>query len=138
MAGTLMHEISQGLGPAFARKDGKQVDIREAIGPAFSGLEEAKADIVGLFGLKWLVDHGAFPQERLPEIYISHVAGVFRTIRFGIAEAHGKAEMMEFNYLSEQGAIQRDPGGKYFVDVEKMSAAVAALAQELLQQEATG
>ncbi len=138
MAGTLMHEISHGLGPAFARRNGQQVDIREAIGPAYSGLEEAKADIVGLFGLKWLVDHGAFPPARLAEIYISHVAGIFRTVRFGIAEAHGKAEMMEFNYFSEQNVIQRDAGGHYFVDVERMPVAVASLARELLEQEATG
>src|SRR5207247_6550359 len=51
----LMHEISHGLGPAFARRGGQQVDIRQAIGPAFSGLEEAKADVTGMFGVKWLV-----------------------------------------------------------------------------------
>ena len=53
LAGTLLHEISHGLGPSFARKNGKQTDIREAIGPAFNGLEEAKADVVGMFGIKW-------------------------------------------------------------------------------------
>ena len=100
-----MHEICHGLGPAFARRNGKQVDIREAIGGSFSGLEEAKADVVGMFALKWLVDHGALPKERLEEYYASYVAGIFRTVRFGTGEAHGRAEMMEFNYLSEQGAI---------------------------------
>ena len=64
LAGTLMHEICHGLGPAFARASGKQVDIREAIGPAYSGLEEAKADVVGMFGLQWLMDHGALPKDR--------------------------------------------------------------------------
>ncbi len=68
LASTLMHEISHELGPAFARRNGKQVDIREAIGPAYSGLEEAKADVVGMFGLKWLVDHGALPKDRLARI----------------------------------------------------------------------
>src|SRR4029077_1154444 len=94
---TLMHEISHELGPDFAHRSGKQVDIREAIGPAYSGLEEAKADVVGMFGLKWLVDHGALPKERLEEYYASYVAGIFRTLRFGTGEAHGRAEMMEFN-----------------------------------------
>jgi len=139
MASTLLHEISHGLGPAFARIHGKQVDIREAIGPAYSGLEEAKADVVGMYGLKWLVDHGALPKERLPEYYASYVAGIFRTVRFGIAEAHGKAEMMEFNFLSEQKAIQRDPAtGQYFIDYDRMPQAIAAVAKELLEIEASG
>lgn len=138
LAGTLLHEISHGLGPAFARKNGKQVDIREAIGPAFNGLEEAKADAVGMFGLKWLVDHGVIPRERLPEYYSSYLAGLFRTIRFGAAEAHGQAEMMEFNYLYEQKAIQRGAGGKYEIDHGRTAIAIAALAKELLEIEATG
>ena len=139
LASTMMHEISHGLGPAFSRVDGKQVDIREAIGPLFSGLEEAKADVVGMYGLKWLVDHGALPKERLPEFYSSYVAGIFRTVRFSIAEAHGRAEMMEFNYLSEQNAIKRDAQTRrYSVDYERMPEALAALAKELLEIEATG
>lgn len=138
LAGTLLHEISHGLGPAFARKSGKQVDIREAIGPAFNGLEEAKADVVGMFGLKWLVDHGVLPKERLPEFYSSYLAGLFRTIRFGTAEAHGRAEMMEFNYLSEQKAIHRDSAGRYVIDYDRTATALAALAKELLEIEATG
>ena len=62
-----MHEIAHGLGPAYARRGGKQVDIREAIGPVFSALEEAKADVVGMFGLKWLIDSGELPKDRLEE-----------------------------------------------------------------------
>src|SRR5204862_5719661 len=110
--------------PSFARRNGKQVDIREAIGPAFGGLEEAKADVVGLFGLKWLVDHGAIPKTRLPEFYSSYLAGLFRTMRFGTAEAHGKAEMMEFNYLLEQKAITRDAAGKYVIDYARTATAI--------------
>ena len=96
-----------GLGPAFARVNGKNVSIREAIGRSFSGLEEAKADVVGICALKWLVDKGVLPKERLEEHYASELAGIFRTVRFGTGEAHGRAEMMEFNYYSEQGAIVR-------------------------------
>jgi hypothetical protein len=91
-----------------------------------------------MFGLKWLVEHGAIPKERLPEYYSSYLAGLFRTIRFGTAEAHGKAEMMEFNYLYEQKAIQRDAGGKYVIDYARTASAIAALARELLEIEATG
>ena len=134
----IMHEISHGLGPAYARVAGKQVDIREAIGPVFPGLEEAKADVVGMFGVKWLVDRGALPKNRLPEYYASYVAGIFRTVRFGIAEAHGRAEMMEFNYLAEQRAILREASGRYAIDYGRMPAALASLSKELLEIEATG
>lgn len=134
----MMHEISHGLGPAYARVGGKQVDIREAIGPVFPGLEEAKADVVGMFALKWLVDHGALRKERLEEYYASYVAGIFRTVRFGIAEAHGQAEMMEFNYLAGKRAIVREPAGRYSVDYGRIPGALADLAKELLEIEATG
>ena len=135
---TIMHEISHGLGPAYARTASGKVDVREAIGPIYGGLEEAKADVVGMFGLKWLVDHEALPKDKLEEYYTSYVAGIFRTIRFGTGEAHGQAEMMEFNYLSERGAIKRQGSGKYVVDYALMPPALADLAKELLQIEATG
>src|SRR5271157_1345118 len=135
---TIMHEICHGLGPAFARTAAGKVDIREAIGAGFSGLEEAKADVTGMFALKWLVDHNALPKEKLEEYYASYVGGLFRTVRFGTAEAHGQAEMMEFNYLSERGAIIRNASGRYAIDYEKIPGAVADLAKELLEIEATG
>jgi hypothetical protein len=91
-----------------------------------------------MFALKWLVDHGALPKERLEEYYASYVAGIFRTVRFGTKEAHGRAEMMEFNFLSERGAITRDSSGRYVIDYGKMPDAIAAVAKELLEIEATG
>jgi hypothetical protein len=133
----IMHEISHGLGPAFARRDGRTIDIREAMGGLFSGLEEAKADVVGIHGLKWLVDKGVLPAARLEEYYASYVSSIFRTIRFGTGEAHGRAEMMEFNYLSERGAITH-LAGRYRIEYAKMAPALADLAKELLEQEATG
>ncbi len=137
LSSTLMHEISHELGPDFARRNGTQVDIREAIGPAYSGLEEAKADVVGMFGLKWLVDHGAMPKERLEEYYASYVAGIFRTLRFGTGEAHGRAEMMEFSYLTEQHALTYN-AGRYTIDLARIPVVLAALARELLEMEASG
>jgi hypothetical protein len=135
---TILHEMSHGLGPAFARTAAGKVDIRESIGPAYSGLEEAKADVVGMFGLQWLVDHDALPKNKLEEYYASYVAGIFRTVRFGVAEAHGQAEMMEFNYLSERGAIKRQSSGRYAIDYERMPGGIKDLAKELLEIEATG
>jgi hypothetical protein len=138
LLGTIMHEICHGLGPAFARTAAGKVSIREAIGPGFSGLEEAKADVTGMFTLKWLVDHEALPKEKLEEYYASYVGGLFRTVRFGTAEAHGQAEMMEFNYLSERGAVSRNASGRYAVAYDKMPGALTDLAKELLEIEATG
>jgi hypothetical protein len=135
---TIMHEIAHGLGPAYARRPQGRVEIREAIGPAYGGLEEAKADVVGMFGLKFMVDQGALEKERLPEFYASYVGGIFRTVRFGVAEAHGRAEMMEFNYLAEQGAVKRAPSGEYAIDYDKMPVALADLAKQLLEMEASG
>jgi hypothetical protein len=135
---TILHEIAHGLGPAFAHGVAGKVMIREAIGPAFAGLEEAKADVVGMYGLQWLMDHNVLPREKREEYYASYVAGIFRTVRFGAGEAHGQAEMMEFNYLSERGAIKRQPTGRYAIDYNIMPAVLADLAKELLDIEATG
>jgi Peptidase family M49 len=135
---TIMHEVSHGLGPAFARTRSGEVDIRTAIGPIFGGLEEAKADVVGMVGLQWLVDGGVLPREKLEEYYASYAAGIFRTVRFGAGEAHGQAEMMEFNYLSERGAIRRESSGRYALDYARMPGALADLAKILLQIEASG
>ena len=139
LADTIMHEISHGLGPAYAHTAQGKVQINEAIGSAYSALEESKADVVGEFCYGWLIDHGVLPKERRNITYASYVAGIFRTVRFGVAEAHGAGEIMQFNYYTEQGVITRDPTtGLYVIDFEKMPAAIASLAKELLEQEATG
>jgi hypothetical protein len=137
LAAVVLHEISHGLGPAYSRVNGKQAPITEAIGPVYSALEEAKADVVGMYGLAWLMDHGALPKNRAQEYYSSYVAGIFRSVRYGVAEAHGRAEMMEFNYLVEQKAVNR-VAGQYAVDFARMPAAIASLSKELLTIEATG
>jgi len=139
LADTIMHEISHGLGPAFAHTAQGKVQINEAIGSSYSALEESKADVVGEFCYGWLIDHGVLPKERRNITYASYVAGIFRTVRFGVAEAHGAGEIMQFNYYVAQGAITRDAAtGFYVIDFDKMPEAVASLAKELLQQEATG
>jgi hypothetical protein len=134
----VMHEISHGIGPAFARTSNGKVDISEAIGPITSALEEAKADIVGLYALDWLMNKGVLPKSKANDYYASKIAGTFRSVRFGVAEAHGRAEMMEFNYFVERGAVRQETSGLYAIDFAKMPAAVASLAKELLEIEATG
>ena len=88
--------------------------------------------------MQWLMDHGAVPKEKAAEIDASYLGDGFRTIRFGIAEAHGQAAMMEFNYLVERGAIRRNAAGLYEIDSAKFPGAIASLAKELLEQEAAG
>jgi hypothetical protein len=139
LTGVLLHEISHELGPVYARRGERLTSINEAIGPAYGGLEEAKADVVGMFGVKWLVDKGALPKARLPEYYDSYLAGIFRTLRFGAGEAHGIAQTMEFNYLTQEKAIVRDPAtGRYAVDHARIPVAIAHLSKELLEMEAAG
>ena len=138
LTGVVLHEISHGLGPAYAQIDGKQVAINEAIGPAYSGLEEAKADVTGIYLAKWLVEQKVIPQSELNGIYASYVAGIFRTLRFGTAEAHGRAELMEFNVLLEQKAISQGADGRFAIDYAAMPAVIAALDKQLLLFEAKG
>ena len=138
MVGTVLHEVCHGLGPAFARTSAGKVDIREAIGPQYSSLEEAKADTTGMFAVQWLLDHAVLPKKDLEAYYASFVGDLFRSARFGAAEAHGQAEIMELNYLLESGAVQRNARGRYVIDYAKMPGAFAALSKELLEIEATG
>ena len=135
---TILHEISHGLGPAWAHVDGKQVAINEAIGPAYSGLEEAKADVTGAYLAKWLIDQKLLPVSERDAIYSSYVAGIFRTLRFGTGEAHGRAQMMEFNYLLEKGALTQSADGRYTVNDAAMPDAITELCKTLLTFEARG
>jgi hypothetical protein len=138
LTAVILHEISHGLGPAYAHIAGKQLPISEAIGPALSGLEEAKADVTGIFLAKWLVDQKLLPASNLNTTYASYVAGIFRTLRFGTGEAHGRAEMMEFNVLLEQKALTQNPDGTYTIDYATMPAAIESLSRQLLTFEAQG
>ncbi|MGO9590705.1 MAG: Zn-dependent hydrolase [Candidatus Acidiferrales bacterium] len=135
----ILHEVSHGLGPSFAHTAAGKVGVGEAIGPQYSSLEESKADMTSMHNVKWLVDHGVIPKSKLDGIYASYLAETFRTIRFGIAEAHGQGSMMQLSYLIEQGAIRRDSStGRYEADFDKFPAAIESLDKELLEQEATG
>jgi len=90
-----------------------------------------------MFCLEWLISHSALPKERREEYYASYVAGLFRTLRFGTGEAHGRAEMMEFNYLLENHALSH-ASGRYTIDFARMAPVLAQLAKTLLTFEARG
>jgi len=94
--------------------------------------------VTGIFLAKWLVDQKLLPQSELRAIYASYVAGIFRTLRFGTGEAHGRAEMMEFNYLLEHKALQQRDDGRYAIAFDAMPAAIEELAAKLLLFAAQG
>jgi hypothetical protein len=136
----LMHELSHGLGPGWVtRPGGKRVQVSEALETDYSAIEEAKADLVGLYCLEQLVGLGDYDAEFLEMAYVAYLAGCFRAVRFGATEAHGKAAAIAFNGLRDRNAIVLDDeAGRYSVDVERMPGAVKELAARLLEIEANG
>jgi len=133
----ILHEISHGLGPAFAHVDGKQVDINEAIGPSTAGWRRPRptyGDLSGEMAGGPEAAAGERTEQRLRVVR----RGMFRSLRFGTAEAHGRAQMMEFNYLLEHKALTQGADGRYTIDYAAMSGAIAGLDEKLLLLEANG
>jgi hypothetical protein len=136
---TLMHESAHGLGPGRIRlPDGTETDVNQALGNLYSTIEEAKADVVGLFASLYLIDRGELPRELERQLFATFLAGFFRSVRFGATEAHGRANMIQFNYLMEHGAIERGADGLYGVNADRVRDAVRDLSRELLTIEAEG
>ncbi len=140
---TLMHESAHGLGPGMiqVKRGDKTIktNVNKALKELYSTIEEAKADIVGLFCSHLLIDKKVLPAKLEKQVYASYLAGFFRSVRFGASEAHGQANMISFNYLLEKGGIAfNKKTGKYRVDFAKIRGAVKTLATELLELEARG
>jgi len=134
----LMHELSHGLGPDYVHGQ-KALTVNKALKDRYSAIEEAKADAVGTYNLAQLVGQGVYDREFLHQVWISHLADLFRCVRFGANEAHGKGCMTQFNFLRERGAIAYDSaGGTFSVDFDKMPDAMSKLAGRYLTIEATG
>jgi hypothetical protein len=136
----LLHEFSHGLGPGTIRlSDGTETTVNKSLRELYSGIEEAKADIVGEYNIYYLIDEGFFPEALAKETAVTNLAGFFRSVRFGVGEAHGKAVMAIFNYLKEKGAYVRDPAtGLWSVDFTKIRDAVKSLSREILLLQARG
>lgn len=130
----LMHEICHAVGPRTVKVGPKKgIDARAAIGPNYSALEECKADIAGLHSLAYLMGNGVNDKKREPEFYVSYLGSLFRSVRFGLKQAHGKAAAIELNYLSINGGIIYDENTKrWSVDFENFSEGVSKLAADLL------
>lgn len=135
----LMHELMHGLGPNVIAVDGRQTTVRGELKDQFSAIEEAKADISGLWALQTLVDKGVLDKRLEQTMYTTFLASIFRSVRFGIKEAHGKGVAIQFNYLMDEGAIRYDAKtGTFAVVPDKIRAAVAKLAGEILTLQAEG
>ncbi|MFU8844305.1 MAG: dipeptidyl-peptidase 3 family protein [Bacteroidales bacterium] len=133
---TMFHEVAHGMGIKNTI-DGKGT-VRQALREQYSPLEEGKADILGLYLVTRLHEMGEFPDTDLMENYVTFMAGIFRSVRFGAASAHGKANMVRFNYFSEKGAFAKDSEGYYSVDMEKMKEAAAEMMQMILKIQGDG
>ena len=130
------HEVAHGLGIKNTVTDGK--NLREALGPQYSAWEESKADICGLFLTTKLIEMGEITNCTKEDAYVTFIAGILRSVRFGATEAHGIANMMCFNYLQDQGAFSLNQDGKYVVNVEKAKAAMESWAALILKVEGEG
>ena len=128
---TMFHEVAHGLGMGKTI-DGKQT-VREALQNYYTSLEEGKADILGLYIVTKLYENGELNSGELMDNFVTFMAGIFRSSRFGAASAHGKANMMRFYFFEEKGAFARDPKtGTYKVDFDKMKAAMDELTEKIL------
>ncbi len=136
---TLMHEVSHGLGPGRIVHEGKRVPVSLLLKDLYSVIEEAKADVLGVYNTLFLISKKEFPERLRAETLVTFLAGFFRSVRFGVHESHGRANLLAFNYLLENGAYRYDPGERRFcVDMDKAPEAVEALAREILLIQAQG
>ena len=127
----MFHEVAHGLGVKYTIDESSSV--RDALEAYYSPIEEAKADIAGLYLVTTLYEMGEFPEKDLMDNYVTFLAGIFRSVRFGVASSHGKANMLEFYYLQEKGAFTRnEETGRYSVNFEIMKEAVASLVNEII------
>ena len=134
-ANTMFHEVAHGLG--IKNTVNGKGEVGDALKELASGIEEGKADVLGLYMVTRLHEQGELTGA-LEDYYVTFLAGIFRSVRFGSSDAHGEANMIRFNYFLERGAFSRDADGRYHVDMTKMRAAVDALSSDLLQLQGNG
>ncbi len=132
----MFHEVAHGLGIKNTL-DGRGT-VREAMREHGSALEEAKADVLGLYMITELFERGELHEGELLDHYVTFLAGLFRSVRFGASSAHGRANMIQFNDFSERGAFARGADGRYRVDLERMQEAVRVLAGRILVLQGDG
>lgn len=134
----VMHEMMHGLGPHNIVVNGRETTVRKEMQDASSFLEEAKADISGLHALQYLIDKGVVPRSMQDTLYTTFLASCFRSIRFGINEAHGKGIAVQLNYLLDQGGFVVKPDGTFAVDENKIRDGVVGLTRDIMTMQAEG
>lgn len=138
---TLWHEMSHGLGPGKLVLDGRETEVRLELKDTYSTIEEAKADVMGMWTILKLQQAGRdyFPKSITEQQPVTYLAGMFRSVRFGISSAHGQANAIQFNYLLEQGAVALDPSsGRFRVHFERFLPAIELLLNAILVIQAEG
>jgi hypothetical protein len=129
---TLFHELSHSLGPAMTTVDGRRVGVRIALGAAHSAVEECKADVMGAYNVLFMIRRGEFPAAFREELLVSYFAGLFRSIRFGIAEAHGRGAAVQINrFLEEGAALFDDNAARFRVDPGKLETSIRSLVADI-------
>ena len=135
----LCHELMHGLGPHNITLNGEETTVRKQLKELYSAIEEAKADMTGLWALQYLIDKGVFEKTLERSLYTTYLASMFRSVRFGITEAHGRGVALQFNYLTDEGAIKFDEAtGTFSVEDSRIKEAVRKLTHDLLTIEAEG
>jgi hypothetical protein len=134
----LMHELMHGLGPHNIEVAGRQTTVREELRENYSALEEAKADVSGLWALQYLVDKGVLDKAMERTMYTTFLASCFRSIRFGLTEAHGKGIALQLNTLLDAGGFKVRPDGTFTVDAGRIKDAVTALTRDIMTLQAEG
>ncbi|HDQ45817.1 MAG TPA: peptidase [bacterium] len=134
----LMHEFSHGLGPGTIRVNGIETTVNRELKELYATIEEAKADVLGVFTAQLLIDWGVFPKALEETLYASNLGGMFRSIRFGVDAAHGGGVAIQLNYYLDEGACRVDETGRFTVDDARMKTAVRKLAARLLEIQAAG
>ncbi|MGE3275314.1 MAG: hypothetical protein AB7O67_09395 [Vicinamibacterales bacterium] len=134
----LMHELMHGLGPHDITVDGRRTTVRQELKETYSTLEEAKADISGLFALQFLVDRGELDRSFEQTMYTTFLASAFRSVRFGVNEAHGRGQAIQLNYLLDHGAFVVNADGTFSVEPTKIRAGVEGLTREIMTLQAHG
>ena len=134
----LVHELMHGLGPHNINVNGHATTVRQEMKEAGSALEEAKADIASLFAIQHMIDKGVLPKTLERPLYTTYLTSAFRTIRFGLNEAHGQGQAMQLNYLLDAGAFIAKPDGTFSVNPAKIKEGVTSLTREFMTIQAEG
>ena len=136
---TLFHELSHSLGPGTILVDGRQTTVNEELKEEYSALEESKADVMGMWNLMFMMEKGGLPTSEKESALASYMAGLFRSMRFGIDEAHGKGAALQYGYLKEKGAFRWDASARrYVVDYARMETGIRDLLHDQLTLQARG